>query len=84
MREIEQLRESMRERKKVGYAAGTLGLALGLSTITILPFKTCQNYRAVEKVFRLSISLLAETAGFCQYGRYFFWYKTGGVPVSVH
>ena len=84
MRDIEQLRKSVRERKKVGYAAGTLGLALGLSTMTILSLKTCQNYRAVEKVFRLGISLLAETAGFCQYGRYFFRYETGGVPIPVH
>ena len=65
------------------------GVVLGLELdfkITILPLKNYQNYKRKKKhfVFRSGIHLAAETARFRRYGRYFFLYEIGGVPIPVH
>ena len=65
------------------------GVVLGLELdfkITILPLKNYQNYKRKKMhfVFRSGIHLATETARFRRYGRYFFLYEIGGVPIPVH
>ena len=62
----------------------SFSVLLGISFVLETNSLVIVNPKNDRIVFRPSIHLPAETAGICRYGRYFFWYEIGGVPVSVH